>query len=483
MNELRFCAIIFFIFVFDLLVQAQKLENSSASNNSEFIKGVDVSVLLQIEDNGGIYKENNIPKDALQIFKDNGLNFVRLRIWHTPAGGYNNLAKTLLMANRIKTLGLNFLLDFHYSDTWADPGQQSKPAAWESLSFQDLKDSVYQYTRNVITSLKNQNTLPDIVQFGNEIICGMLWDDGRVCDPFNNPQQWAQLAELINEGIRGLNESLDPGDTVKVMIHIDRGGDNAGSRWFFDNLNSQNVNYDIIGLSFYPWWHGTLGDLEINLNDLAQRYDKEIILVETAYPWTLAWNDSTHNIIGDSSQLHIGYPATVEGQKDFISDLINLMQVISDDKGLGLFYWAPEWISTPQPGSPWENLALFDFTGELLNSISAFDSTLSGLSSTDNLPASFFLSQNYPNPFNPVTTIKYNLPNSSKVKLIIYDVLGCMIKYLVDEDQQKGSYEIEFDGSEFPSGLYFYRLSVSAWPGQDGLAGSYFETRKMILLK
>ena len=278
------------------------------------------------------------------------------------------------MANRIKTLGLKILLDIHYSDTWADPGHQTKPAAWVNLSFQDLKDSVYQYTFNVITALKNQNTLPEIVQIGNEITCGMLWDDGCVCDQFNSPQQWAQLAELINEGIRGVNESLETGDTVKIMIHIDRGGDNNGSQWFFDHLIEQNVNFDIIGLSYYPWWQGTFSDLEFNINDLAQRYGKEIILVETAYPWTLDWYDNTHNIVGDSSQLLPGYPATVEGQTNFLSDLITLVRNIPDNKGTGLFYWAPEWISVPSLGSPWENVTLFSFTGELLNSISVFDS-------------------------------------------------------------------------------------------------------------
>jgi len=184
-------------------------------------------------------------------------------------------------------------------------------AAWKNLTFQVLKDSVYQYTRRVITALKNQNTLPDMVQIGNEITCGMLWDDGRVCGQYDTPQQWTQLAELLNAGIRGVKESLTAGDTVQIMIHIDRGGDNPGSRWFFDHLLAQNVNFDIIGLSYYPWWHGTLSDLEFNTYDLAQRYGKEIVIVETAYPWTLDWYDNTHNIVGDSSQLLGGYPATV----------------------------------------------------------------------------------------------------------------------------------------------------------------------------
>lgn len=346
---------------------------------TELIKGADVSALLEIEDYGGIFKENDNPKDALEIFRDHGINYIRLRIWHTPNTGYCDLGKTLLMASRIKNLGLKLLLDIHYSDSWADPGHQTKPTAWQNLSFQELKDSVYLYNYNLISALKDQSTLPDIVQIGNEITCGVLWDDGRVCDQFNTTQQWTQLGELINEGIRGVNESLAPGDSIKIMIHIDRGGDNTGSRWFFDNLLAQNVDFDIIGLSYYPWWQGTLNDLELNVNDLAQRYDKEIIIVETAYPWTLDWYDNTHNIVGEPGQLHQGYPATVEGQTNFLNDLFNLIMDIPDNKGIGLFYWAPEWISVPTLGSPWENVTLFNFTGDLLSTISAFDSTTSSI--------------------------------------------------------------------------------------------------------
>jgi arabinogalactan endo-1,4-beta-galactosidase len=370
------------------------------------------------------------------------------------------------MAERIKDLYLKFLLDFHYSDTWADPGHQIKPVSWQNLNFQILKDSVYQYTRNVITALKNQNTIPDMVQIGNEITCGMLWDDGRVCGQYNTPQQWTQLAELINEGIRGVKESLDPGDTVSIMIHIDRGGDNAGSQWFFDNLLANNVNFDIIGLSYYPWWHGTLDEVELNINDLAQRYDKEIIIVETAYPWTLTWYDTTNNIVGDSSQLHQGYPASIDGQKSFIIDLIDIVRNVQNNRGIGIFYWAPEYISVPQLGSPWENLTLFDFTGELLSSIEAFDSTLSYLAPPNRLTDSFHLYQNYPNPFNSTTTINYEIQNHSYVVLKIYDLLGQMVGTLVNEYQSAGRYSVAWNGSEedgqsLSSGLYIYSLQIN----------------------
>jgi len=473
MNKIRINIYILFIFVLTFQFYAQDNLKESLVKRSEFIKGVDLSDLLEIEEHGGIFKENGIPKDALQIFKDHGINFIRLRLWHTPANGYANLDRTLLMANRIKTLGLKFLLDLHYSDTWADPGQQTKPTAWQNLSFQSLKDSIYQYTHSVITALKNQNTLPDIVQIGNEITCGILWNDGRVCDQFNTPQQWVQLAELINEGISGVSESLDPGDSIKIMIHIDRGGDNNGSQWFLDHLITQNVDFDIIGLSYYPWWQGTLSELEFNTDDLAQRYDKEIILVETAYPWTLDWYDNTHNIVGDPSQLLPGYPATVEGQTGFLSDLIELVRNIPDDKGSGLFYWAPEWISVPTLGSPWENVTLFDFTGELLNSISVFDSIPSGIQPPELISDLFNLYQNYPNPFNSKTIINFSVPKESFITIKVFDILGNEITTLVNEEKPSGNFYVEFDGSVLPSGVYFYRMQT----------GNFTDIKKLILMR
>ncbi len=472
MNILKINIIMMLLILLSFSVKAQLNLKSNLKSSSNFIKGVDISALPQIEDNGGVYLENGIPKDAVNIFKDHRLNYIRLRIWHTPADGYCGLTKTLQMAERIKNAGLKLLLDFHYSDTWADPIHQSKPSAWLGLNFTELKDSVYQYSYEVITALKSQNTLPDIVQIGNEIICGMLWDDGRVCDPFNTQQQWMQLAQLINEGIRGVNDGLAPGDSVKIMIHIDRGGDNGGARWFYDNLTAQNVNFDIIGLSFYPWWHGSLNELQTNLNDLAQRYGKDIIVVETAYPWTLAWNDNTNNIVGDSTQLLPGYPATIEGQKNFLADILNIVMNVPDGKGAGLFYWAPEWISAPTFGSPWENLALFDFDNELLNSISVFDSIQTDVTSDDSKTYSFKLFQNYPNPFNPVTEIKYSLPFSGYVVLGVYNILGHKITTLTDQFQTAGSYEISFNAEDLVSGVYFYKLQI----------GTYFDVKKMILL-
>lgn len=454
---------IILIIVFNIIIKSQ----------SSFVNGVDVSTLLQIEDNGGVFKENGNVKDPIQIFKDHNINYVRLKIWHTPTADYDNLQKVLIAAERIKSNGLKFLLNIHYSDWWADPAHQTKPAAWSGLTIQQLKDSVYQYTKNIITTLRNNNVLPDMVQIGNEIICGMLWNDGRICDPYNTSQQWQNFTDLIKAGINGVKDAVDVSDSVRIMIHTDRGGDNGGARWFYDGLQSYNVEYDIIGLSFYPWWHGTLNNLQNNLNDLAIRYGKEIIVVETAYPWTLLWNDNTNNLVGNSNQLLSGYPATVQGQKDFLIDLINIVKSTTGNKGVGVFYWEPAWISTQTFGSPWENLALFDFSGELLSSISAFDSSATSIDEDISQINEFKLDQNYPNPFNPKTSLQYAINSKQFVTLKVYDVLGNEVVTLVNENKEAGSYSVNFNASNLPSGVYLYKLQ----------AGEHTQSRKMTLVK
>lgn len=344
----------------------------------EFIKGVDISSVQQIEDNGGKYYDEGIGEDCLKILKNNGINYIRLRIWNNPPLNYCNKAKTLEMAKRIKDLDFKFLLDFHYSDFWADPQKQTKPKEWQSLTFDELKEAVYYYTKDIITSLKNQGTLPDMIQIGNEIVWGMLWPDAKLSKENNSNEQWGKFADLIKAGIDGVKSTLTSGDVVKIMIHIDRGGDNDTSRWFFDNLLSNSVNFDIIGQSYYPNWHGTLPVLEANLNDLALRYGKEIVVVECAYPFTLESNDGFPNIVNSENQLHRGYPASIDGQTHFMRDLMNIVKNVPNEKGLGIFYWEPAWISVPKTGwapgegNGWENLTMFDFQGNTLEALKFF---------------------------------------------------------------------------------------------------------------
>ncbi len=335
-------------------------------------RGADISFLPQVEDGGGVYTDDGQPGDLFDILADNGVNLIRLRLWHTPTGGWCDLPHTLDLAQRAHAAGQALLLDLHYSDTWADPGHQSKPAAWAALPFAALVDSVRAYTHDVVAALIAQGTPPALIQPGNEITPGMLWDDGRVGGVYNTPEQWSQLAQLVEAAVEGVETAFAPDPRPPIMIHSDRGGDNGGCRWFFGTLLGQGVDFDVIGLSYYPWWHGTLDDLEANADDLAARYDKDVMVVETAYPWTLDWYDDVHNNIGLPEQLHEGFPATSGGQRAFLDTVFGIVDGIPDGRGLGAVYWAPEWISSPGFGSSWENLALFDFTGETMPGLGAF---------------------------------------------------------------------------------------------------------------
>jgi arabinogalactan endo-1,4-beta-galactosidase len=378
-----------------------------------FLHGADVSFLPQVEAGGGVFRAGNKPADLLGILRARGIDTVRLRLWHAPAGGGgaagraasrdsipaaaspSTLAPALALAARARAAGCDVLLDLHFSDTWADPGRQAKPAAWAALAFAALADSVRAHVRDALMTFAAHGAPPAIVQLGNEITAGLLWDDGRVGGAFDTPAQWDNLAALLKAAVAGARDAAGPagasgapgapgaettaGDgpdpgarRPEIMLHLDRGGDNAGARRWLDNLIARGVEFDLIGLSYYPWWHGTLADLEANLADLALRYGKDLVVVETAYPWTLAWFDGTHNQVGLPSQLLPGYPATPEGQRAFLADLMAIVRSAPRGRGRGLFWWAPEWIATPRFGSAWENTALFDEGGGALPALGAF---------------------------------------------------------------------------------------------------------------
>jgi beta-galactosidase len=240
--------------------------------------GADISFLPQLEDRGMKFSDNGVEKDPILILKDHGFNYVRLRIFNDPARdsgyspqkGFCDLVHTKQMAKRVKAAGLKLLLDFHYSDYWADPGKQYKPAAWRNLSFEELKKAMYDFTKKVMQELKDQGTTPDMVQIGNEINHGMIWPEGHV-------SHLDSLAQLINAGTAGV-KAVDP--SVVMLLHIALGGQNNESVFFIDNMLARGVSFDVIGESYYPKWHGTLDDLRDNLNDLVRRYNKDVIVVE-----------------------------------------------------------------------------------------------------------------------------------------------------------------------------------------------------------
>ncbi len=461
---------------------------ASSIYQQEFIRGVDISTIPQIELFGGKYKLNGQVKDPIEIFKSNGANYVRLRLWHSPSNGYCGLEQTLQFAKRIKASGLKFLLNLHYSDTWADPGRQTKPSAWSNLTFDQLKDSVYTYTKRALTLLNNQQTMPDMVQIGNEISGGMLWPDGKLYNVPDFEGQKIKFTSLLKEGIRAVKEFSS--HQIKTMIHIPILNGNVNNvTYFYDIIRSNNVEYDIIGLSYYPWWHGNLTQLRNTLNTVANRYSKEIIIVETAYPWTTGYqNDGTTNLVGPGTTLIPDYPATPQGQKDFLLKLSEIIKGTNNTKGTGFFYWEPALISLPgKRGSDWENVATFGFSNssgeaEALESLSAFGDLSNLIPEKENnysLPDQFLLHQNFPNPFNPETIISYQIPKSSNVSLKVYNLLGQEIAALVEEFQIAGKYSISFNIHEaigykqITSGIYFYRLT----------AGNFTSTKKLSLIK
>jgi arabinogalactan endo-1,4-beta-galactosidase len=327
--------------------------------------GADISSLYKSEDMGGVYHySDGTQADALQILKDAGLNYARLRVWVDPADGYHNKAAILAMAVRLKSLGIKLLVDFHYSDNWADPGKQYKPSAWENYDFEQLKQAVYDHTYDICSSLAAQGTPADMVQIGNEINAGMLWPDGDY-NHFDN------LAALLKSGYQAAKDSSA---STLVMLHIAEGGDNEMARWWFGNITSRDVPFDVIGVSYYPFWHGSLVQLQANLNDLSARYDKDVVVAEFAYAFTTLENDNLPNIASRRMAID-GYSFTPEGQRLMLRDVMSVVRGVPDGRGLGVFYWDATWTAVPGNGwettdpaseNAWENQALFNYSNHAL---------------------------------------------------------------------------------------------------------------------
>jgi arabinogalactan endo-1,4-beta-galactosidase len=287
-----------------------------------FAKGADVSWLPQMEKTGYIFRDREGKKeDCLQVLKDHGIDSIRLRVWADPSddrqSGHCSPRETVRMAERAQKMGFRIMIDFHYSDSWADPSKQTKPKAWAQHDFSDLQRDVYKHTRDVLTALKKSGVTPEWVQIGNEICDGMLWPDGRASQ---NPEN---LARLINEGYRAV-KSVDP--KIKVIVHIDRGHDQGLYRWFFDLLQENGASYDVIGLSYYPWWienrqdyHSTIDDLGKNMNALVKRYGKEVMVVETG-----------------------GKDDQPRETREMLAAVIDKVRAVPDGKGLGVIYWEPQ---------------------------------------------------------------------------------------------------------------------------------------------
>ncbi|WP_416147627.1 arabinogalactan endo-beta-1,4-galactanase [Salipaludibacillus sp. HK11] len=378
----------------------------------EFIKGVDVSMTLEVQELDGKYFLEGEERDLFEILVLKGINAVRLRVWVDPyddkgksyMGGTNDLARTILLGKRAKKAGMKLLLNLHYSDFWTDPKKQAKPKKWEDLNGNELEEAVYLYTYDVLEECRFNGLIPDWIQVGNEITNGMLWPEGKTpvylsekrkfekVAPEKEEAAYDRLSNFLYAGIRAVREFTrgKKEKEIPVILHLDYGGANDLYRKWFDEIGKRNVDFDIIGLSYYPFWHGSLDELSVNMNDISERYDKEVMVVETAYGFTT--EPIPHGgqaIFSEDIAEKGGYPLSIEGQGQFLRDLMKVVNDVPNGRGGGVFYWEPAWLpvkgtswaskagmeygnDVAKGGNPWANLGLFDYDGNALKSLDVF---------------------------------------------------------------------------------------------------------------
>lgn len=341
-----------------------------------FYFGADLSYVNEMEDCGAIYKTGNgTAEDPYKIFSEAGTNLVRLRLWHNPTWtNYSNFNDVKKSIQRAKAEGMQVLLDFHYSDTWTDPSKQEIPAAWvdQLNNTEALGNLLYDYTYNTLNDLASANLLPDIVQVGNEIN-PMILQQGDLQWPID----WARNSSLLKKGIKAVRDiSSDNNKDIGVMLHIAQ--PENGLWWFEQATNAGITDYDWIGLSYYPIWSDyTLNDISNPLKTLIDTYNKRLMIVETAYPFTLENADAANNILG-SDALISGYPASQQGQLDYLN---TLKEKIQEAGGEGLIYWEPAWVSTNcstlwAQGSHWDNATLFDHNNQVTKGMEFYNPAL-----------------------------------------------------------------------------------------------------------
>lgn len=340
-----------FIFLFPHLLLAKNNDT-----NGTFANGADVSWLTHMEASGKkFYSNAGVQTECLTLLKSLGINSIRLRVWVNPGAGWNNAADVLVKAKRANDLGLRLMIDFHYSDTWADPGHQTKPAAWTNYSLDELKTAVASHTSEVLNMLKNNNITPELVQVGNETGNGMLWETGKAS------VSMANYAGLTTAGYDAV-KSVFP--TCKVIVHLHNGYDNGLFRWIFDGLKNNGGKWDVIGMSLYPSWYTVANDWQAannaclaNMNDMVTRYGKEVMIVECG----MSWDAPT-------------------ATKSFLTDLITKTKSVKNGKGTGVFYWEP------QSYGQWQGYTLgaFDNSGKPTIAMDAFNNLTTVKNISDN---------------------------------------------------------------------------------------------------
>ncbi|MBQ9928979.1 MAG: glycosyl hydrolase 53 family protein [Lachnospiraceae bacterium] len=366
----------------------------------KYYKGMDISTLLEVEKCGGKFYDKGEEREVLSILKDYDVNAVRIRLWNDPysedgepyGAGTNDFASVVELSKRAREKGFDILLDYHYSDFWADPGKQFVPKAWKGYSVSELEQAVYDYTKETLLALKAEGLLPNMVQVGNELSNGLLWPYGKV-------PEYDNIARFVSAGIRAVKEVSDGAlaegiisEKILIMIHLDNGGNNALYREWFDNYVKRGEDFDIIGLSYYPFWHGSFDMLQNNMHDIAQRFGKELIIAEVSMGYTMEDYAQYEKLAPEQRKgmatrpalvEKIEYPMTLEGQKAFMEELFRRIASVPEGKGRGYFYWEPAWIPVPGSGwatecslkyiedkgpcgNEWANQALFDYDGNAL---------------------------------------------------------------------------------------------------------------------
>lgn len=361
----------------------------------KFYKGMDISTVREVESLGGRFYDHGVEKDVFEILGSYGTNAVRLRLWNDPysedgkpyGAGTNDLPATIELAKRAQSHGMEVLLDIQYSDFWADPGKQRVPKAWRGMDAEQLEEAVYVYTRDTMLAMKEEDLCPNMIQVGNELTNGMLWPLGKL-------PEYDNLARFISAGIRGVR-AVD--SNVPVMIHLDNGGNGAMYRNWFDHYMKRGEDFQVIGLSYYPFWHGSLEDLQDNMNDLAVRYGKELIIAEVSMGFTMEDYGAYEKLAPGERKGYatkpelvekLDFPMSREGQKAFMQALFGVIDQVPGERCRGFFYWEPAWIPVAGSGwateealsyieekgpcgNEWANQALFDYDGNALPALEA----------------------------------------------------------------------------------------------------------------
>jgi arabinogalactan endo-1,4-beta-galactosidase len=402
------------------------------SAKAQFVKGADIGWLSQMEATGyKFYNSAGVQTECMLILKDKEINTIRLRVWVNPSNhktnGHCSKKETVVMAIRAKAMGMRVMIDFHYSDSWADPGKQTKPAAWSTHTFSQLLDDVYNHTFEVLDTLKQCGVTPDWAQIGNEIRGGMLWPDGKTSN-------WPNLGKLLNKGYDAA-KAVD--SSIQVVIHLEGGNENSKCRSFFDNAKIQGVRYDVIGLSYYPYWISPTGfkdynlsinDLGNNMNDMASRYGKEVMIVEVG---------------GPDNQVQNTY--------DMLVAVIKKTMAVPGNKGMGVIYWEPQGERNWSGGYP---LSCWGSNGRPTAALDAFLTNTTGLNPI-HMPAGFTI---YPNPCDGgILNFEFRTVTGSR-HLRVYDIYGKLMqelkingtmKYSVQMNLLPGVYFVNVDSGNY----------------------------------